>query len=526
MILTLDVKMGKPYSGTEINDVKTELMIVGSLFLSPDLFLDYGRYINSEDFDYPLSKFLFNSAYDMYYNYKMEKFTDNQVNYYMTLDEKRKKYYKFIDDEDILFRVKEVVEIDDFSIYYKNLKKYTFLRKLNNYHFPIKKIMENDQFSKMTPEQIAQSLEYKLHSIADDINCMEDSVILGNDIDESYKKWKEEPDLGYEIPFEILNIIMRGSRTKKLNMLGLHSGEGKSRIISKILCYISIKNQVSSLLCVNEQDKEEWDGMILSCVLNNPEFGFNADIPETNLVTGTVPEEKEEIVEEAIQYIKENSRIHFIMLNEFDEKSIKRQAKRHRIKGCKMMVYDTLKSPENNWEAFVRTAQVLKSIANDLDLSVWATFQLTDDSLFEEMLTSKAIAKGKHIKHEADFLAMARPLLQNEFDKYEIYMPISEDYKKIEGEVSGEEVVIPDRNLKYYIMFIDKNRGGQDKTKVAIVGDKSKNYWKEEGYFSLSRDEKERRKIKKQKKDLKEKKEVGRLKEEVLRGEGSEEGGV
>ncbi|MMZ63234.1 hypothetical protein D1872_254770 [compost metagenome] len=147
---------------------------------------------------------------------------------------------------------------------------------------------------------------------------------------------------------------------------------------------------------------------------------------------------------------------------------------------------------------------MLKEEAKALGIPIWGTFQLTDDSLFNELLNSTAIANGKHIKHIADGLMMFRPMFPEEYEKYIIYKPY---------EVPEREQL--DRTKMYYIGFIDKNRGGKDKDRICLEVDKGKNIWIERGYLILSEDEKEYMAIKKNHKKLKKEKEVKKLKEEL-----------
>ncbi|MNY82095.1 hypothetical protein D3C86_2240140 [compost metagenome] len=64
----------------------------------------------------------------------------------------------------------------------------------------------------------------------------------------------------------------------------------------------------------------------------------------------------------------------------------------------------------------------------------------------------------------------------------------------------------------YYIGFLDKNRGGEDKKKICFLVDKGKNQWTELGYLILSEDEKEFISMKKEHKKLKQEEEVRRIK--------------
>jgi hypothetical protein len=71
------------------------------------------------------------------------------------------------------------------------------------------------------------------------------------------------------------------------------------------------------------------------------------------------------------------------------------------------------------------------------------------------------------------------------------------------------------RDETYYVVFVDKNRGGKDKDRICLRVDKGKNMWIEEGYLILSEDEKELKRIRREHKKLKQEKEVQKLKAEL-----------
>lgn len=485
------------------------MLFVGSFYVNPDLLLDYGeKVIPKYDFAFDTSKFLFNSIYELYQYQANDKITEVKINIFMNQDEERKEKYKKLGGYKYIERVMKLIDLNEIENYYNNLKKYSLLRELERKGFPAQKIFEKNNFSKVTPEDIIKGMEYQISTIGTVIGGIEDSIILGKDMPEVYEQWKTSPDMGIQLPFRIISELIRGWRKGKLNFLGLHSGCGKSRITSFIVAFIGIYLQEKILVAVNEQFKDEWDAMILSAVVNNPIFGFgNCSVDEGNIVTGTCSPAEDALCKKAAKWISENSQIHWILLKEYGHNDIKRQVKRHKIRGCDYFVYDTLKSPDLDWQSFVKTGRMLKEVAVDLDVGVWATFQLTDDSLFDEILTSKAIANGKHIKHEADGLFMARPLSRNEYDKYQIMNPY--------GFTDTIEYYDLSPSYQYYGWWMDKNRGGGDKDVLAIRADKGKNFWLEEGFLIESSLQKELRKLKKEVKKVDMQEKVAKYKKKV-----------
>lgn len=471
----------------KLHSVKDEGLMVGAIFTDPSLFLDYSEELQPTEkyFYHEHTRFLFELAKNLYFVKKHENIDEVKINIYLEENPDQKEYYKEIDGYKTIKRLMSIADLKEVRHYYNNLVKFAVLRELEKSKFPVDVILklEDSKFEKITPEQIIDAYEYKLNSIQMNIKGISDSIILGKDMLKVYEGWKEKPDWGEEIPFPILNNLIRGWRIGKLNMTGMHSGFGKSRFLSRIITYLGVEKQIPVLVMVNEQDKDEWDAMLLASIVNNvfaPKTGIYID--ETKIVSGLCTGKEDEICKEASKYIQENSKIYFQELGKWDYNTIKRTLKKHRIKNVKFFLYDTFKPFRGkklegmaNWEMFVETAGMLKEICGTkqkggLDMGGWITFQLTDETLYEQILTSKAIANGKHIKHVADMLSMARPLTYKEKkEKYSCVLP------------DGNEVQL-DPDNEYYILFLDKNRGGKDKIKLIYEVNKGQNRWKELGF--------------------------------------------
>lgn len=482
------------------------------MYSSPDLLLDYSELIKSKyDFNQPSNKFLYDSLLDLYNQHVGTEINETKINIYMNSDQDRKRKFEYLKGYKYIERIMKLVDLDDFEAYYEKLKKFSLLREFERKGFPVQKLMEKKDFEKLTNEQIIKGMEYQINTIGTIIGGVEDSIILGKDMPQKIAKWKETPDVGMPIPFPIINNLLRGLRGKKFNLFGMHSGCGKSRTTSKLACYLAIKLDFPVLILVNEQDEEEWDAMLISCVLNNPEFGFDLQmkragidgIDETKIVTGAYTEEEGKFIDEAAEYISQRTKISFLELGNYDEHTLKRQIKRHKLRGCNLCIYDTMKAPDHDWMSFVKTADMLKEVSKELDIAMWSTFQLTDDSLFNDMLTSQAIANGKHIKHVADSLMMAKPISRDQYDKYVIYDP--------NDPFMGEATHQLDMHVNYYMVFLDKNRGGKDKDVLCLEVDKGKNLWIERGYLVPSQEEKELKRLKKENKKLKTEEQVVKL---------------
>ena len=358
------------------------------------------------------------------------------------------------------------------------------MRELHEKNFPIEPILK--VIDKITPEQIIESVEYQLNQIQMKIKGVEDSVLLGKNMVEVYDNWGKNPSIGISLPFPILDSFIRGMRKKKLHMCCMHSGRGKSRIMSRIITHTSIVNKVPLLILVNEQDVEEWNAMLLSSVINNIFYSkSNILINEAEIVTGRAHNDSKKnlLCIKASTWIEKNTNIYFVSLKKWDVKTLTRIIKKHKLKyGVEHFIVDTFKpmrldksmSGLATWEKFAESARLLKDLCNDLDVAGFITGQLTDESLFDKMLSSQSISGAKHIKHVLDVLLMARELNKAEYEDYYID---SDEYGRID--------LSPSKT--YYAMVIDKNRGGLDNLWICYEVDRGNNTWIELGLLKFNK---------------------------------------
>lgn len=476
----------------DIEDVATESRIVGCFYKNPDLFMEYDSLIFADwDFINGDLRFLYNLIREIW-GKGLTNIDETTINIEVNKDEEKQKYYKKLHGYKTIQRLMSKANLEDFEKYYRELKKYNLLRALDRKGFPVR--AKWDKIINLDPEAIYGYFDYHLNKTFTYYEGIESSVILGKDIVNVYEKWKETPDIGIEVFYYIVGQLIRGWRIHKLNATGLHSGAGKSRYISLIAMGIGIVLQTPILIIVNEQDKEEWDSLLITAVVNNifaPKTGIYVD--EDKIITGQCNEKEDKVCKEAAQYIQERSKIYFQEAQIYDYQSLKRVLKVHKMKGVNFFIYDTFKPFRGNsgatWEMFVKTSEELKNICGSkkkggLDMAGWITFQLTDDSQFDTILTSSSVASGKQIKHNLDYMSLGRVLSYKE--KKKIQVKILQKDNPFNG-----DIVDLDPKKEYYIFFNDKNRGGKDKQKIIYEVDKGKIIFKELGFAVFKKKEDE-----------------------------------
>ena len=466
-----------------IKDISTESLVIGSFYKDPTLLLEYDELIYPEwDFTNEDLRFLFNLIRHCYLM-NINNINEIVIKIETEKNDDWKKQYKKIDGYKTIVRLIDKANIEDFPQYYRELKRYNLLRELERKNFPIRDKLE--KFKKGDPEDIYKYFDFNLADTFKHYQGIQDSIILGKNMREKLRLWKEEPDVGTQIPYFITNNLIRGWRLNCLNGTGMHSGFGKSRWVSRIAFDMALKQSVPVLILVNEDDEEVWNAIYLTSVVNNY-FVFDKKnyINETKIVTGNLTKEEFAICDKAAEWIEKNSKVYFQETQIYDYDTLRRILKVHKLKGVSHFIYDTFKpfrdTKGSTWEAFVQTSEMLKQLCGSkrkggLDLAGWITFQLTDNSQFDRILNSTSVASAKNIKHNLNFMSMYRVLsyAEKQSMKVKIALPDHPFY---------QEILPLDLDKEYYIGFVDKNKQGKDKVKIIMEVQKGEVVFNEIGY--------------------------------------------
>jgi replicative DNA helicase len=187
------------------------------------------------------------------------------------------------------------------------------------------------------------------------------------------------------------------------------------------------------------------------------------------------------------------SKIQFMELDAWDLDSIKIMLKRQKLKGINFAVIDTFKAMRglgnqgmSDWMQFSYTVEQLKKIVGSesrggLNIGLWLTLQMTDDSLLTKIMGSSSIANSKHVKHSLDLLKFSRMLDSKDKEKYKVKINIPDN--PFNGTIQKL-----DYNKTYYMSFLDKNRSGLDKLNIIYEVNKGKMKWQELGYAVLNKE--------------------------------------
>lgn len=458
-------------------------MVIGAFFKEPDLYIEYGTMIRSKyDFYDKQTKFLFDS-FEIYYTTFSQEMDGDKFNTFMLQDEDRKKKYKSIGGWKAINELMKLVSIDDFANHYDRLKKFSLIREFEKKGFPVNRIMDHPKFDKIKAEQVIQSMRANVDKIQTVIGGGEESIVLGKDMKSAVLRWKEIPEMGIQIPWPQWNSLFRGWRKKKLIVDGMLSNEGKTRRLTKFATFVSLILGKKILIMVNESDELDVKACMITTVCNNPEYGFNYNIPERNIVMGDYKDEEEERkVLEVADYIEKHTTIHFKEMEDYSDRNIEHEIKKHVLGlGVEYFFYDTLKGHRSdNWETVKQTTTKLKDICRDMNVGGYATIQLTDDSLFVDVMdfSSNNIANAKQLKHVVDHMILEKRLYPEEYEKYS-YVD------------EWEQTDMPlDKTKMYYGQKVDKNRAGSKGMVLLTEVNLDYNTWKEVGILQRAKKQK------------------------------------
>jgi len=501
----------------EPRNIQNEILLVGSFYKSPDLYVSWGQYIRSKyDFDDEATKFYYD-CFELIYKTFAQSIDENKVNTFMSQDKDRLKTYKSFGSYKTITQWVALADIDDFKNYFNIVKKYSLVREYQRSGYPVQKIMQHKKFNEFSAQDIYKMIRAKADKINTVILANEESIILNENIDQTINGFIIKPQMGLQIPWEQTNEMFRGCRLGKVVFSGYLSNEGKTRNLMKLIAYITLVKNEKFLLLSNEMDEEDLRSALITTVVNNREFkelhGIDIIKPEKEIVLGQYKDDNGKFItricneyggfseseEDYIKRIQNNSTEYRNIMEigkwidskrdkqiffkdvgmDYSDKELEFQYRKHNIiYGVKYAGYDTLKGFQtDDWMSIKQTGTKLKELMKDLKMFLWAVFQLTDDTIFTDIfqLSSNNIANAKQMKHIADMLIIGKRIPREDYNKYQY---ISND------QCWGEPITC-DLNLskKYMAWKVDKNRGGNKEIIPLLEMDLDLNTWYEIGYL-------------------------------------------
>ena len=403
---------------------------------------------------------------------------------------------------------------------YRELKKLFILRKYF-LKIPVKDIQE----------KIADIINYELYNEMSPVD-VENAVnqvtttekfkraILNDDLTDFLVEGDNTLTNGLSLPFPILTKAFKGIRQGETAAFSMPSNYGKSRFTMNLAAYIAIVHQKKVLVISNEMSEEKMKLCLITTILNNPEiqkihgkklhvsenqlldFKFRAD-NDSNVKTdedGFVLKEEGESQVNFIKRLRECSKefvdvckvtnwfnanlynsIHFIDITDHTNDELKKVIMNYYYKErIQYVFYDTLKTDIDNignGEELKKTATILSNLAQNFNMYIGSTLQLSETATDPVNLSVNDMAVSRTVKEVLDTLCLFKQIHNEDLHRYEYSLTDTFDETK-------DLIKYKDPDVRYYTCVIDKNRAGP-KPRLVFKLNLAYNDWEELGYIRI-----------------------------------------
>ncbi len=325
---------------------------------------------------------------------------------------------------------------------------------------------------------------------------------------------------GLAFPFPILSGVFKGLRKGETMAFAMPSNSGKSRFTINLAAYTAFVHKKKVLIISNEMSEDKMKLCLITTIINNPEiqklhgqeisktegelleFKFRPDDPKKVKVDENgfvIKEEKEsqadfvkrltEISTEFNKTIKavdwankeiENS-IYFINITDHTNDELKKVIMNFYYKEkIEYVFYDTLKTDTANigkGEEIKKTATILSNLAQNFNMFIYSTLQLTESTTLPINLDVNDLAVSRTVKEVLDTLCLIKQINKETYDDYEYSL------KEVDTKYFDLKKYT-DPDVRYYACVVDKNRAGA-KPKVLFRLNLAYNRWEELGYLGM-----------------------------------------
>lgn len=405
-------------------------------------------------------------------------------------------------------------------------KTYVELRKL----FEIRKNYLSNPI-KETQQQVIDILQYQLY---DQMTIQEvKNAIIQITTTEKFKRAVLSSNItnflltgdnslttGLELPFPILSSVFKGLRRGETMAYAMPSNSGKSRFTINLASYLAFIHHKKVLIISNEMSEEKMKLCLITTVLNNKEiqkihgqqisktegelleFKFRPDkendveVDEDGFVIKDDGETQKAFAKRLMDISSEfrktiavtdwidkqiKNSIYFVNITNHTNDELEKVILNYYYKEkIEYMFYDTLKTDtENigNGEELKKTATILSNLAQNLNIFIASSLQLTESNTLPINLNINDLAVSRTVKEVLDTLCLIKQIHNEDLDKYEYSLEEVDnkfyDLKRFK-----------DPDVRYYACVVDKNRAGA-KPKVVFRLNLAYNMWEELGYLRL-----------------------------------------
>lgn len=411
-------------------------------------------------------------------------------------------------------------EFYDFEKVYIELKKLFTLRKKYK-SMPIKNIQ--DKIAEIRNYTLYDSMSVEeVEAAINQVTVTEKfkQAVLNTDTTDFLLKGQNSLTTGLDFPFPILSSVFKGIRKGETMAFAMPSNSGKSRFTINLIANIAFVHKKKVLVISNEMSEEKMKLCLITTILNNPEiqklhgqdikksegelleFKFRPDNPKEVKVdeNGFVIQEEKETREQFIKRLSKistefnktvkvtewlneqsNNCVYFINITDHTNDELKKVITNYYYKEkIEYMFYDTMKTDTQNIgksEEIKKTATIISNLAQNLNIFIGYTMQLTETTTLPVNLTINDLSESRTVKEVLDTLCLVKQIDNRTLKDYEYSLEeVGDKFYPL------KEYKDPDE--RYYACVVDKNRAGS-KPKVVFNLNLAYNRWTELGYLRL-----------------------------------------
>ena len=473
----------------KINEYKEacEANIVGIIYKNPE----HLRNINLETQDFSTNwwRVYFEIAKEIIVTEKKQTLDDITVGLYLAKHKKLEAKYIEYGEYAMVQNAGSYVKEENLDSYVQELRKWSALQKLVKRGFGVSERLS--EFCDMTAEDIYQEYEVWLNDTFVNI----DSDIKTYDIADGIYELIDELDEGMAIglPYSNMPILTKetgGQYLGSITLVGGLSNVGKSTFARTSTLPSIIKNKEKIVLMLNEDSLKKYQRELLVYIANN---AIKFDLQKHVVRDGKYTEEVKTNLKLAADWLVEQTKNHTITVVPFKQYQTSKVIKlinKYSAMGVKYFLLDTYKMDagkvtDNSWldlqQKMVEINDCIK--AENKNVHILITFQLAKGSVKQRYYTQDNIGMSKNIIDPASTCIMIRDLYDDEYPSEKRELKVY----RMEGKNNKTKIPVHlDRDKRYQILFIIKNREGSANTyQIVVEHDMSRNVMKEIGICNV-----------------------------------------
>jgi len=267
-----------------------------------------------------------------------------------------------------------------------------------------------------------------------------------------------------------LSAQMNGYMPGTFNVLGGFSSVGKTSIWITILLGLIHRGQ--KVLIVSNEQKCKVFKIALIVWLLKKKYNYSA-ITRSRLQNGQLTLDDRRMIRQVQEYWHANGlheKIKFIAIPDANMGLLKKKVRENVLRyGFTTVLYDTLKcdfsdttADDKEYVRLIKDSRTLDQLAKRYNIIVLASMQLALASLGKLWLDASTLSMSKAVKEVCETLLLMRSVYAEEIDpksKYYIH-PFRRETDE-NGRMIEREYEV-DRTATWRMLFVDKNRNGQD----------------------------------------------------------------